>query len=127
MQDPLVRKLEQKQAELEQIRSQLEARRLKRLQALPGELGFASIHELIAALEVAAGGRKLRSATGPSRGSKRARLTPQVREQIQAALQAGRAGAEVARAFGISYPTMHKLKTQLGLVKGRPRRKAGKR
>lgn len=125
MQDPLVRKLEKKQAELEQLRSQLAARRQKRLKALPKELGFETLDELIDALQSLRGGpRKPTSSSGaPQRASKRSRLTAELRQQIQNALKSGRTGAEVARSFGISYPTMHKLKTQLGLVKGRPRRR----
>ncbi len=132
MVDELVKKLQKKEAEVESLRRQVEAKQRKRLASLHAEFGFASTEELIAALRSA--GRSPRTRVAASggdamRASKRARVTPEMRQQIEAALQAGEKGAAVARKFGISYPTLHKIKTQVGLVNKRPsrRRRASKK
>ncbi len=132
MVDDLFRKLQKKEAEVETLRRQVEAKQRKRLASLHKELGFSSVEELIAALRGASRGAKPRAvaAGGESmRASKRARVTPDMRQRIEAALQAGEKGAAVARKFGISYPTLHKIKTQVGLVTPRPsrRRRASKK
>jgi hypothetical protein len=120
MVDELVRKLHKKQAEVEALRRQLQNEQRKRLGTLHQEFGFETVDELIVALRTARAGAQKNTARSGSRISKRARLTPAMKDQIKAALASGKKGAAVAREFGISYPTLHKLKTQLGLVKKRP-------
>ena len=129
MVDDLMKKLHKKEAEVESLRRQVEAKQRKRLATLHQELGFASAEDLIDALRSATKSSKPRTrSNGALRESKRSRVTPEMRKKIEAALQAGERGAAVARDFGISYPTLHKIKTQVGLVKKRPsrRRRPGK-
>src|SRR5690606_18374080 len=120
--------------ELADLRRQVEARQRKRLASLHTELGFSSADELISAIRSASSGgssagrptRTKAAAPAPAAGgraSKRARITPEMRREIEAALLGGEKGATVARRFGISYPSLHKIKTQIGLVTQRPSRR----
>ncbi len=134
MANDLLKQLERKQAEVETLRRRVEAEQRKRLASLYRELGFRNTEELIGALRSASGGAASRrsSTSSPTRtagprASKHARLSADMKKQIQAALSAGQKGAAVAREFGISYPTLHKIKTELGLVKPRPRRRSKRR
>lgn len=63
----------------------------------------------------AGSGKKL--ATGRRR--KRAKITDAVRENVIAALKAGKTGAAVAKEAGISLPSVENIKKAAGLVKGR--------
>jgi hypothetical protein len=136
MTNDLLKQLQKKEAELEDLRRRVQAEQRKRLVSLHDELGFRSTEELVSALRAASGGGAARvprrsptavaraAAAGP-RDSKHARLSVDMRKQIKAALTAGQKGAVVAREFGISYPTLHKIKTEMGMVTPRPGR--GKR
>lgn len=170
--DDLVHRLQRKEAEVADLRRQVELRQSQRLASLHIELGFGSAEELVAALLSASGvsgsrvsgsrvsaGRASASRASASRApvvrasvgrpplsreakpagpvkaprlqgtaaansgrrSKRARISPEMRQSIESALLAGEPGAAVARRFGISYPTLHKIKTATGLVTKRPR------
>lgn len=110
-----------------------EAAKRKALAELHTALGFASARALAQAiLEAAGASSSMARATGvaaasPARqGSKKGkRLTPETRQQIAAALKSGEPAARIAKHFGVSYPTVHKLKSSLGLVTSRGKR--GKR
>lgn len=135
MVDALVKKLKKKEAELEGLRRLLLSKQSQRLASLHEEFGLGSTEELIEALQGLGRRRPGRppgkkkssakpapAARGGSRKSKRARLSEQLKDRIRAALKSGKKGAVVAREFGISYPTLHKIKTQIGLVKQRSKR-----
>lgn len=51
--------------------------------------------------------------------SKGKRLSGFVKDKIEYALKRGEKGSHVAREFGVSYPTIHKIKQGLGLVNAR--------
>jgi DNA-binding CsgD family transcriptional regulator len=78
----------------------------KKLESAHEELGFRSRRELIRALEELDGKRGGRS-------GKRARLTPQAREQLEAAIQSGKPASEIASQFGVSQPYVYALKSRL--------------
>ncbi len=48
---------------------------------------------------------------------KRAVITDDTRDQVQKLVKAGKSGAEIARAVGISLPSVQNVKKALGLVK----------
>ncbi len=112
----------------DQIRSADRAKQ-RALASLHTELGYDSAQALAHAILEAAGSRsvgpwgvtplpasKVAKSAGRGRGR---RLSDATRDAIKAALKAGAKGTDVAKQFGVSYPTIHIIKTDLGLVKAR--------
>ena len=111
---------------IEDIR-RAEAAKRQALASLHVELGFSSAQALASAILEAAG----RSGSSPTRSSsppqKRAKgagkgraIPAEKRQAIVEALQSGVNGTEVTRRFAVSYPTVHSIKQQLGMVRPRP-------
>lgn len=129
---------------------QAEAAKKKALAALHTELGFESAHALANAILDAAAkstrttptaaapaqpkatkagakaAKAAKAAKGKGKGKGR-RLPAEVRQGIVDALNQGRKGAHVAREFGVSYPTVHFIKQDLGLVQARGKASKQKR
>jgi hypothetical protein len=116
---------------LTRIRTADEAKR-KALSGLHKELGYASARDLAAAIVEASGSSPIVAAArqtaptakqagggAPTARRDGRRIDPATKQQIVAALKAGEPGARVAKQFGVSYPTIHNWKTELGLVKPR--------
>lgn len=102
------------------------ASELKReLATLPSKFGFSSVHEFIGAVRRAAGrkrGRKSRSSSKPAKTArarirKRATITDAMRAEVKKLSEAGKTGGEIAKAVGISLPSVHNIRKALGLVK----------
>lgn len=111
-------KYQQKVAVLEKELSKLN----RRLLALPGKFGFKSVDELIAALRQAqTGGTPSARGTvkGTGRRKQRAVITPEMKQKVKAMAEAGKTGAEIAKAVGISLPSVQNVKKAMGLVKKR--------
>jgi len=98
------------------------------------DLGFASRADLIKALRALekAGPRRGRrrgkaakpacAAAGKKKGRRtRAKDTPELREQILAAVKENHTGASIAKRFGVSLPTVQNIKRDAGLTKSRKR------
>jgi hypothetical protein len=68
---------------------------------------------------VAAGGkRSVKQARKPkTKTRKRAVITDSVRAKVKALLKAGKSGSQVAKAVGISLPSVQNIKKAFGLVK----------
>jgi hypothetical protein len=49
----------------------------------------------------------------------RAKITPELKQQVIAAVQAGQSGAEISKALGMSLPSVQNIKKEAGLVKSR--------
>jgi hypothetical protein len=103
----------------------LEAEVAKQLQTelsgLPEQYGFASLKEFFKAVKKAAGGHvsfKAPKAAG-GRRRRRAKITPEMKDGIKAAVKAGKTGAQIAKEFKISLPSVQNVKKELGLVKAR--------
>jgi hypothetical protein len=128
--------LAKKRAELERLQADLEAAREKQFTELPAQVGFQTIDELIRSLVKYASprlkgvlnpvlaGRSPASATAkPARGTKkrtRATITDEVRAQIVEAAKKGEmTGAEIAKKFGVSVPSVANIKKAAGLTKKR--------
>ena len=103
----------------------LEAEVAKQLQAelsgMPAAYGFDSLNGFIKAVKQAAGGRSSYKAPKVAGGKKRrrAKITPEMKNGIKAAVKAGKTGAEIAKEFGISRPSVQNVKKEFGLVKAR--------
>lgn len=95
------------------------------LAALPAKYGFASVDEFIAALRASSGKRRGRkpkamASAVPQAGvkrRKRAVVTDATRASVKQLVKAGKTGAVIANALGISMPTVHNIKKALGLVR----------
>lgn len=120
--------LEDKIKELQRITQQkqkLEAEiaesRSAELASLPGRFGYSDVKDFVKALLAASGGRMPRKAAGETvkKRGKRARVTPEMREEILAAARAGETGPVIAKRFGVSVPTVQNIKKAAGLVKAR--------
>lgn len=97
----------------------------QRLASLPAEYGFDNLPAFIKALKGASGSRRGPKAAkstiiaGGKRRGKRARLTPELKDKVKAAVNAGKTGAAIAKEFGISVPSVQNIKKEFGLVKKR--------
>ena len=121
-------------AEIAQAEAKLAADRVSALARLPADYGYDSLNDFIKALKDAASkagtrGRKAKGAKAAkvakapkaAKSGKRTRtkITPELKQQVVAAVQAGQSGAEIAAAFGISLPSVQNIKKEAGLVKAR--------
>ena len=70
------------------------------------------------AAAVAPKAEKAPKAAGKKRG-KRARITPELKAEVKAAVEAGKTGAVIAKELGISLPSVQNIKKEFGLVKKR--------
>lgn len=106
------------------------------LRSLPALVGFDSAGALARALEKLAyphyNRRKSHAAKQPraakpsgKRHKKRAILTDAIRAKTIQLLKSGTGGAEVAKAVGISLPSVQNIKKAAGLVKQHSPQKAG--
>jgi len=121
--------LEKAKAKLAQAEAKLSADRVSALAKLPSDYGYDSLNGFIKALKAAAGkagkskGKKAKAvkpAKAPKAGKRaRAKITPEIKQQVIAAVQAGTAGAKIAKDFGISLPSVQNIKKEAGLVKAR--------
>ena len=118
-------------SKLEALEKKAAAEREKRLANLHTDVGFETREELIAALRSVGGGAKKRRGRKPGpakkaaakapakKRSKRARITPQLREKVIAALKSGQKGTAVAKQHGISLPSLQNIKKAAGMTKPR--------
>jgi DNA-binding CsgD family transcriptional regulator len=79
------------------------------------------VQAFIKAVKASRGGKRKGAATGTSGGPRRKRavITAATKAQVKALTQAGKTGAEIAKAAGISLPSVQNIKKALGLVKAR--------
>lgn len=96
----------------------------KELLTLPARYGFADGKAFIAAFKAANGdtgkprGRKAKAAApAASKTRKRATITDETRAEVKKLTEAGKTGLEIAKAVGISLPSVQNVKKALGLVK----------
>lgn len=90
---------------------------VRTLQALPRRLGYKSINELIVALRTA---NKHNGSAGPLMPKNRKKRTPvtnEMKAQVKRLTLAGHSGRSMATRLNLSYPTVQKIKAELGLTK----------
>ena len=104
------------------------------LAALPAQYGFESVPAFVNAVKTATGG-KIKVARGKNKAKakakapakaaggrkrrKRAIITADTKAQVKSLSEAGKTGAEIAKAVGISLPSVQNIKKELGLVRAR--------
>lgn len=91
----------------------------RKLLKLPAQYGFKSMDAFIVALRAAASGRPAKPAAAPSIRKKRAVITPEMKQKVKAMIGQDKTGSEIAKALGISLPSVQNIKKALGLVKAR--------
>jgi len=97
-----------------------------KLARLPFDFGYADLKSFIKALKRAAGAKPAKAAkavkapkAAKAKRGKRARITPEMKEAVKAAVVAGKTGSAIAKEFGISLPSVQNIKKEFGLVKPR--------
>lgn len=125
-----IAELQKAKAKLAQAEAKLAADRVAALSRLPGDYGYANLNDFIKALKSAAGkarkNKKVKGTKAPKAAPKakagkrtRAKITPELKQQVIAAVQAGQSGAEIAASLGLSLPSVQNIKKEAGLVKAR--------
>lgn len=119
----------------------LERELFAQLAQLPAQYGFASAEEFIAAFRQAVAGKPGRKpgkvakaakaeaetepkAEKPAKPAKRGKggrkmrvkITPEIIAEVKTLAEGGKTGKEIAKATGISLPSVQNLKKKLGLV-----------
>ena len=123
----IIKQIETARAKLAALEKAAADQRNHTLVRLPAELGFADMESLIAALQAVAGpkpkGRSAKGVKAKTPGAvklrKRAVVTDAMRGEVKQLVEAGKTGAEIARAVGASLPTVQNIKKALGLVQKR--------
>lgn len=121
--------LAQTKAKLAELENSVAAELNRELAALPGKYGFGSADEFINAVKAATGSRRGRkpakaapAAAGGGGGGKRRKravITSETKAKVKSLVDAGKTGGEIAKAVGISLPSVQNIKKELGLVKAR--------
>ncbi len=119
----VIKELEAAKAKVVELESTLAKERKQKLAGLYKEFGFDNVEEFISAVRQAGGasrrGRPAKAGAKSQKRSKRARITQELKEEVKAAVQAGKTGAEIAKALGISVPSVQNIKKEYGLVRAR--------
>ena len=128
-----LKKIAALRAEAAALEAQVDAARAKELAALPAKYGFSSAADFVAAVSAAAGkprGRKPgkapkaeKPATAGKKRRKRAVITDAMKAEVKKLVEAKKTGAEIAKAVGISLPSVQNIKKAAGLVKAKTSKK----
>jgi hypothetical protein len=117
-----LKELEATKAKLADLEKSIASELSKELASLPGKYGFGSVLAFVKAVKSAtAGGRGKGKSAKKAGGKKRTRavITDATRSDVKKMVEAKKSGAEIAKALGISLPSVQNIKKSLGLVKVR--------
>ena len=120
-----IQQLAATRAKIANLEKSIAAELNRELAALPAKFGFESVQAFIKAVKAAGsgraarGGRKAKADAPAKQRRKRAVITDATRAQVKKLAEAGKTGEEIAKAVGISLPSVHNIKKALGLVKKR--------
>lgn len=90
----------------------------RELAALPAKFGFGGTQAFLKAVKAASSGGRGRKKAGAKR-RKRAVITAATKAKVKELVAAGKTGNQIAKAAGISVPSVQNIKKELGLVKAR--------
>lgn len=113
-----LKELESAKAKIADLEKSIAAELNKELAALPGKFGFDSMEAFVKAVKAAGGKRSGKGAGGKKRRT-RAVITDATRAEVKKLVEAGKTGGQIAKAVGISLPSVQNIKKALGLVKKR--------
>jgi DNA-binding NarL/FixJ family response regulator len=119
-----IKQLAAARAKVAQLEQSISAELISELAALPAKFGFDSLAAFVSAVRAAGGKRRGRPAgkavvAANAKGGKRrkrATITDAMRAEVKKLTEAGKTGNEIAKAVGISLPSVHNIKKQLGLT-----------
>ena len=114
-----LKELEATKAKVASLEKSIAAQLNKELSALPAKFGFDNVAAFVKAVQAAGGKRRGRPAAkaGPAKKRrKRAVITDATRAEVKKLVEAGKTGAVIAKAVGISLPSVQNIKKALGLV-----------
>ncbi len=116
-----LKELEATKAKVADLEKSIASELNQALAALPAQFGFGSVQDFIKAVKVAGGGRRKAKAGKKAGGKKRTRavITDATRASVKKLVEAKKSGSEIAKALGISLPSVQNIKKSLGLVKPR--------
>jgi hypothetical protein len=119
---PLLKRIEKQKRKIAKIELDLAKEARDQLAGIHSRFGFASLAEFFTAVRNSnKNGAKRRGRppgkAGKVRRRKRAKITPEMKGRVLAALKAGKTGAEAAAEVGISLPSVQNIKRQGGLVR----------
>jgi DNA-binding NarL/FixJ family response regulator len=126
-----IKELEAAKAKVEELEQKIVVERAAELAGLPASFGFESVAAFVKAVRAAVGGKPVKrrkarkvAAKKPVKKKKkkartRAKITDETRAEVKKLVEAKKTGAEIAKALGISLPSVQNIKKALGLVKAR--------
>lgn len=137
-----IKELQALQAKAATLQAAIDSERNAELASLPSKYGFDTTAAFIQAMRNADGvlskgqgqgqgkkgkttKKKVAAKSTTAKGSvvggkrKRAKITPAIKAKVKSAVAAGTSGAVIAKTLGISLPSVHNVKKELGLVKAR--------
>ena len=122
-----IKELELTKAKIASLEKAIAKRLSKELASLPKKYGFGSLEEFVEALRAATGGGPVRKgrrgrpvrAVDKVKRRKRAIITDQTRADVKKLVESGKTGSQIAKALGISLPSVQNIKKAIGLVKAR--------
>ncbi|MFT5447210.1 MAG: DNA invertase Pin-like site-specific DNA recombinase [Gammaproteobacteria bacterium] len=129
-----IKELQALQAKAATLQAAIDVERNAELASLPSKYGFDTTAAFIQAVRNADGAKTNRKgkatkktvvAKSTAKGSAvvakrtRAKITPAIKAKVKSAVKAGTSGAMIAKSLGISLPSVHNIKKELGLVKAR--------
>lgn len=124
-------KIEKAKAEIAAAEAKLASDRVSALAKLPGDYGYDNLNAFIKAVKAAYGkggkaakgkpGRKPKAESAPkaAKKGKRTKITDDIKAQVKALAESGKTGQEIAKALGISAPSVQNIKKAFGMVKAR--------
>jgi hypothetical protein len=134
-----IKQLDAVRAKLAHLEKTVEIELRQELSVLHKKYGFPDLEPFFKAVRAAVGGgiegarrkpgRPKKTAAAP-KTRKRAKITAAIRARVKKLVKAGKSGSQVAKAVGISLPSVRNIKKAAGLVKSRkpePKKAPGKR
>jgi hypothetical protein len=117
-----IKQLKATQDRVAELERAIAADLARELSGLPAKYGFDSVQAFIKAVKGSGGGgtgRRRGRPPGKGKRRRRAVITSEMKSQVKSLAQSGKTGAEIARAVGISLPSVQNIKKEMGLVKAR--------
>ncbi len=122
-----IKQLDAARAKLAHLEHTVETELRRELAVLHRQYGFSDLKSFFKAVRAAAGGGihkatrkegRPKKAAGP-KARTRAKITDAIRARVQKFVKAGKSGSQIAKAVGISLPSVQNIKKASGLVKAR--------
>jgi len=123
-----IKQLDAVRAKLAHLEKTVEVELRRELAVLHKQYGFSDLKSFFKAVRAAAGGgiqeasrkvgRSKKVAETP-KTRKRAKITAAIRARVKKLVQAGKSASKIAKAVGISLPSVQNIKKAFGLVKSR--------